>query len=108
MIKKIVDKIKEEGIVDGFKEVLNKGKELRNVFIKFMESLSTSITSISEIVSYSFLIPIIGDIQNMLGKNPNILELSKTIGERLLASGVVLVGAVTLVEVINKILKRLS
>jgi hypothetical protein len=108
MIKKIIDKIKEEGIVDGFKEVLNKGKELRNVFIKFMESLSTSITSISEIVSYSFLIPIIGDIQNMLGKNPNILELSKTIGERLLASGVVLVGAVTLVEVINKILKRLS
>jgi hypothetical protein len=108
MIKKIVDKIKEEGIVDGFKEVLNKGKELRNVFIKFMESLSTSITSVSEIVSYSFLIPIIGDIQNMLGKNPNILELSKTIGERLLASGVVLVGAVTLVEVINKILKRLS
>jgi len=108
MIKKILDKIKEEGIVDGFKEVLNKGKELRNVFIKFMNSLSTSITSVSEIVSYSFLIPIIGDIQNMLGKNPNILVLSKTIGERLLASGVVLVGAVTLVEDINKILKRLS
>lgn len=108
MIKKIIDKIKEEGIVDGFKEVLSRGKELRNVFVKFMESLSTSITSVSEIISYSFLIPIIGDIQNMLSKNPNTMELAKLIGERLLASGVVLVGAVTLVEVINKILKRLS
>jgi hypothetical protein len=108
MIKKIVDKIKEEGIIDGFKEVLSRGKELRNVFVKFMESLSTSITSISEIISYSFLIPIIGDIQNMLSKNPDTMELAKLIGERLLASGVVLVGAVTLVEIINKILKRLS
>lgn len=108
MIKKIIDKIKEEGIVDGFREVLSRGKELRNVFVKFMESLSTSITSISEIISYSFLIPIIGDIQNMLSKNPDTMELAKLIGERLLASGVVLVGAVTLVEVINKILKRLS
>jgi len=108
IFKKIIDKIKEEGIIDGFKEVLSYAKELKKVFINFMESLSTSITSISEILSYSFLIPVISDIQNMLGKNSDILESSKLISERLLASGVVIVGAVTLVEVINKILRRLS
>ena len=73
-----------------------------------MESLSTSITSISEIISYSFLIPIISDIQNMLIKNPDIVKSSELIAERLISSGVVIVGAVTLTEVINKILKRLS
>jgi hypothetical protein len=108
MLKKIIDKIKEEGIVDGFKEVLNQGKELKKVFVRFMESLSTSINSVSEILSYSFLIPIVSDIQNMLSKNPDIMESSKLIGERLISSGVVIVGAITLIEVINKILRRLS
>jgi len=108
VLTKILNKIKEEGIIDGFKEVLGYGKELKKVFVRFMESLSTSINSVSEILSYSFLIPIIGDIQNMLGKNPDIMESSKLIGERLLSSGVVIVGAVTLIEVINKILRRLS
>jgi hypothetical protein len=108
ILKKVVDKIKEEGLVDGFKQVLNQAKSLKKVFVKFMESLSTSITSISEIISYSFLIPIISDIQNMLIKNPDIVKSSELIAERLMSSGVVIVGAVTLTEVINKILKRLS
>ena len=108
LLKKVVDKIKEEGLVDGFKQVLNQAKSLKKVFVKFMESLSTSITSISEIISYSFLIPIISDIQNMLIKNPDIVKSSELIAERLMSSGVVIVGAVTLTEVINKILKRLS
>jgi hypothetical protein len=108
ILKKVVDKIKEEGLVDGFKQVLNQAKSLKKVFVKFMESLSTSITSISEIISYSFLIPIISDIQNMLIKNPDIVKSSELIAERLISSGVVIVGAVTLTEVINKILKRLS
>jgi hypothetical protein len=108
LLKKVVDKIKEEGLVDGFKQVLNQAKSLKKVFVKFMESLSTSITSISEIISYSFLIPIISDIQNMLIKNPDIVKSSELIAERLISSGVVIVGAVTLTEVINKILKRLS
>jgi len=108
LLKKVVDKIKEEGLVDGFKQVLNQAKSLKKIFVKFMESLSTSITSISEIISYSFLIPIISDIQNMLIKNPDIVKSSELIAERLMSSGVVIVGAVTLTEVINKILKRLS
>jgi len=108
ILRKVLSKIKEEGILDSFKEIVTKAKDLKKVFIKFMESLSTSINSVSEILSYSFLIPIIGDIQNILSKNPDIVESSKLIGERLLSSGVVLVSAITLIEVINKILKRLS
>jgi len=108
LLKKVVDKIKEEGLVDGFKQVLNEAKSLRKVFVQFMESLSTSITSTSEIISYSFLIPIITDIQNTLVKNPDIAKSSELIAERLISSGVVIVGAVALTEVISKILKRLS
>jgi hypothetical protein len=108
LLKKVLDKIKEENIVDGFKQVLSQAKELKKVFIKFISSLSTSISSVSEIISYSFLIPIVSDIQNMLSKNSDLLELSKLITERLLASGVVIVGAAILNEVIEKILRRIS
>lgn len=108
LLKKVFDKIKEENVVDGFKEVLSQAKELKKVFVKFMSSLSTSITSVSEIISYSFLIPIVSDIQTMLSKNSDISELSGLITERLLASGVVIVGAVVLNEVIEKILRRIS
>jgi hypothetical protein len=108
ILKKVYDKIKEEGLVDGFKQVLGRAKELKKTFIKFIQSLSTSITSISEIISYSFLIPIVSDIQNMLGKNSDLTKLSELITERLFASGVVVVGAVLLTEIIDKMIKRLS
>jgi hypothetical protein len=107
-IKKIVEKIKEEGLLDVFDEVLVKGGQLKNSFRKFMESLGTSITSVSEIVSYGFLIPIIGDIQNIIGKNPDLVSSAELITQRLLASGLVIVTAITLNEVINKILRKLS
>lgn len=108
ILKKVITKIKEEGILDSFKKILPVAKTLKSVFIGFMESLSTSISSVSDILSYSFLIPIVGDIQKMLMNNADILESSKLISERLLSSGVVLVTAVTLTEIISKILKRLS
>ena len=108
ILKKVITKIREEGILDSFKKILPVAKTLKSVFIGFMESLSTSISSVSEILSYSFLIPIVGDIQKMLMNNADILESSKLISERLLSSGVVLVTAVTLTEIISKILKRLS
>lgn len=107
-IKKTIDKIREEGIYDGFVTVLSQAKELKKVFVKFLQSLSISINSIGEIISYSFLIPVISDIQKMLEKNSDISKLSIIIVERLVASGVVVVGVVALNEIISKILKRLS
>ena len=108
LLRKVLDKIKEENIVDGFKQVLSQAKDLKKVFVKFISSLSTSISSVSEIISYSFLIPIVSDLQNMLSNNSDLFELSKLITERLLSSGVVIVSAVILNEVIEKILRRIS
>jgi len=108
LLRKVLDKIKEENIVDGFKQVLSQAKDLKKVFVKFISSLSTSISSVSEIISYSFLIPIVSDLQNMLSNNSDLFELSKLITERLLSSGVVIVSAIVLNEVIEKILRRIS
>ena len=107
-LKSIVKKIKEEGLMETFEIALAKGLELRTSFTRFLESLNTSIGSVSELVSYSFLIPIIGDIEKIITKNTDILLVSETIVERMISSGVVLVSASLLVEVIEKIMRRLS
>jgi predicted membrane protein len=85
-----------------------KGLELKTSFTRFLESLNTSIGSVSELVSYSFLIPIIGDIEKIITKNTDILLVSETIAERMISSGLVLVSAAVLVDVIEKIMRRLS
>jgi hypothetical protein len=107
-IKSIVKKIKDEGLMDTFEEILIKGSELKSSFSRFLESLGTSAGSLSELVSYSFLIPIISDIQKFVLDNADIQSTAQIIAERMLASGVVLVSTVLLVEVIEKIMRRLS
>ena len=102
----IITKIKEEGIHDVFKSVLSKSNALKNAFFAFIKSLNTTIESSVEIVSYSFLIPIVEDILSYVSHSTPFLETSEIITERLVASGVVVLSGQLIVEVINKIIKR--
>ena len=108
LFDKLYAKIKEEGLEKPFKKVLAKGIELKEAFIGFLSSLNLSITSISELISYSFLIPIIVDIQSVISNTSNLNSASNNITERIIASGLVLVGAEVLKEVVKKISKRLK
>jgi hypothetical protein len=107
LIKKIIDKIKEEGIIDTFKKVLSKAKKLSSTFVKFIKSLKTSVNTFTDIISYSFLIPIISDLKMMLSGSEDISQISALIAKRLIASGVVVAVGTTLNELIEKIMKNL-
>jgi len=104
--KRILDRIKQEKIEEEFKMVLGKGLQLKAAFIEFLYSLELSVKGLSELVSYSFLIPIVTDIQKYAQNSESLSATAEMIGERLIASGVVLVGAEILNEVIKKMLKR--
>jgi hypothetical protein len=104
----IYDKIKEEGLEKVFKKTLNKGYDLKNSFLEFLGSLSLSVKNVGSLVRYSFLIPIITDIQNLVSNFSNINEAALAITKRILASGVVTVSAELLSELIKKILRRIS
>lgn len=106
MIKKIFSKVKEENIQEEFENILGKGYELRKAFLGFLNSLDVSAKSFSELISYSFLIPIITDIQDVVTKSSDIPTSSENIATRLLASGLVLVGSEVLQELIKSISKR--
>jgi hypothetical protein len=107
-LKKVLNKIKEEGLEDVFAEVLNKGRNLRDSFFKFLASSKVTIGTTLELITYSFLIPIITDLQSAIVDGADIHTTAMTIAKRLIASGVVVVGQVALMENIKKIIKRLN
>ena len=99
-LKTILTKIKEEGLEDTFKEVLIKSRNLRDSFFNFMKSANVTLGSTLELVTYSFLIPIITDIQSAITEGSDIQTTAMTIAKRLVASGVVLTGQIALTETI--------
>ena len=107
-LTKILEKIKEEGLEDAFKSGLEKAKDLKDSFKSFLSSINVTVGSFLDTVAYSFLIPIILDIQSVASGSTNLKEASMLITERLIASGVVIVSAKVLASVIKKILQRLK
>ena len=105
-LKTILAKIKEEGLEDTFKEILIKSKNLKNSFLKFLKSANVTLGSTLELVTYSFLIPIITDIQSAIVDGGDLQTTAMKIAKRLIASGVVVVGQISLTETIKKIRKR--
>ena len=107
-LTKILEKIKEEGLEDAFKAGLEKATDLKESFKSFLSSINVTVGSFLDTVAYSFLIPIILDIQSVASGSTNLKEASMLITERLIASGVVIVSAKVLASVIKKILERLK
>ncbi len=105
-LKSILTKIKEEGLEDTFKEILVKSRNLRDSFSKFLESANVTLGSTLDLVTYSFLIPIIGDIQSAIMEGADLQTTAMTIAKRLVASGVVLIGQIALTDTIKKIIKK--
>jgi hypothetical protein len=107
-LTKVLETIKEEGLEDAFKAGLEKAKNLKESFKSFLSSINVTVGSFLDTVAYSFLIPIIVDIQTVAMKSTDLKEASILIAERLIGSGVVIVTSKVLASVIKKILERLK
>jgi hypothetical protein len=82
-LKKIIKKIKEDGLVEPFKECLSKAENLKNSFLEFVESLGVSVKKTANIMGFTVLIPIIPIIYNLINElnlnETDIVELIKRI-----------------------------
>jgi hypothetical protein len=103
-IRKVMQKIKDEGLLDIFKKLYQKSEELKNGLVEFLRSLKIFGDSMSSIMSYAFILPILGDIYQMVG-GEDIFESAKIISQRIAASGVVLIVGHSLTSFIEKILR---
>ena len=107
-LSKLLKLIKEEGLSDVYKVGLNKGKQLKESFLNFMSSVNVSTGSFMDTVAYSFLIPIITDIQEAAMNGGDPKETAIMIAQRLSASGVVIIGSQVLSRTIKKIIDRIK
>lgn len=105
---KIMSLIKENGLEDVFENGFRKGTQLRDAFTDFLSSANTGVGTFLEAIAYSFLIPIITDVQSVLGQTEDVETAAILIAERLLSAGVILVGKQTLVDVVKNILKKIG
>jgi hypothetical protein len=102
----ILKKIKEEGLEDTFKVLLKKSLDLKKAFVNFLSSANIKVGTLLDSISYSFLVPIITDIQSIISRTSNLKEVSIIIAERLVASGVVILSAEMLSKIIKKIITK--
>ena len=105
---KLFSAIKEEGLEEIFKVGLRKGSQLKEAFLNFMSSVGTGSSSFIDTIAYSFMIPIITDIQSVIMETQDIDEAAILIAERLIASGVVLMSSQALTETVKRVLEKLK
>lgn len=104
-LKKLEDLIKEKNLESVFDSSLEKANELKQVFVSFIESLNVTIHRSMNIMSYTFIIPVIPLILNLSHGNitdQDIIILSK----RILGFGLVAFAGNALRELISKMIKR--
>ncbi len=64
-LKKTLDLIKKEGIITFFDRALNKAYDLKEAFFGFLESLNITFSKISNMMAYTFLVPLVPLLKNL-------------------------------------------
>ena len=105
LIRQIISKIKEDGIEEIFNIVLEKGTQLKQTFLDFIESLNVTMYTMTNIMSYAFLIPILPMIWEISNNGGDVKD-AKDIATRLLSFGLTSVTGAFLKTLISKIIKR--
>ena len=104
-LKGVLDRIKDEGLLPYFKKLFEKSEEFKNRFLDFMTSVTNLSKSMTLMVSYAFILPIIDDIIKI--SNAQDIETSLNfLVQRIVASGVVMVGGMTLVNFLRKLIEH--
>ena len=107
-IKEILEKIKEKGLSKEFMSAVAKGRELKQVFLDFVSSLNLTTHKISNIMSYTFIVPLLPMIYDMVQSGTVNPEDASKIAQRLAGFGFLTVGGNSLKEFIEKIIKKFS
>lgn len=105
VLKQVLPKIKEEGIENEFRYSVLKTKRLIAVFKGFLGTLGNSAAFLTDVMSYIYLIPLLGYLTIALqgqSLTPEQVDmLIKTLG----ATGVLHISTASLEEIVKRILK---
>jgi hypothetical protein len=106
MVKNILEKIKEEGLYQPFREALKKGKELKETFLEFVSSLNITLHKITNMMSYTFILPLIPMIYEIAKSGDYTDGDIKQISLRLASFGILTVSGIMIRELLTKLINR--
>lgn len=104
-VSKLLSLIEKKGLKNTFLTVLNKGEDLKSAFVDFIKSLNVTLSTITQIMSYTFLIPVLPSLWEIAHSGVDVDDV-KDITTRLLAFGLTSIAGITLKRVISKIIER--
>lgn len=105
-VDKIIKIIKEQNVYSEFKAVLKKGEELKSVFLNFMNSLNITLSNVTNMMSYAFIIPILNDIWSIAQNQSITMHDVQIITMRILAFKITTLSKNAIRELINKLIIR--
>ena len=104
-LTKIYNKIKEKNLDNKFESTLKKSDSLYQSFLDLVESLNLTIHNLSNMLSYTFIIPILPNILSMV-ENDSSLDIS-SLTKRIIGFIGVTIAGVSIKEFISKIITKL-
>ena len=105
--RKLKKELSEQGLEDELKVAVSRTEQLRDKFSNMLEVL-VSLYKAGDILAYTFLLPILGMLINVVNTfGVDSIEFSK-FTESILTSGLITVSSVVLKDVIQKIAKLIS
>ena len=76
MLLKVLEKIKEKGLIYEFDTMLEKANLLKATFVNFIDSLAIPISRISNMLAYTFLIPLVPELYEM-AQGHSVVDLNE-------------------------------
>lgn len=101
-LKKVLDLVKERGIITFFDRALMKSYDLKESFLSFLESLNVSFPKIGNMISYAFLVPLVPIIFNLSN-----LDLGKDQIELIVKGISIYVGGILSTTIIKSLIGKM-
>jgi hypothetical protein len=102
---RVLEIIKQNGLITYFDMALRKSYDLRDAFIDFLNSLNLTFSKVSNMLAYAFLIPVVPLLENVFGSGLSDSQEQLFMDGILHYSGV-MTGSAILYEVIKRMIKR--
>ena len=105
-ILKIVNRLKEDGLFDVYIKAVSKGKELKRSFVRFIESLNMTLHKVTNMMTYTFIIPLVEKILSMSQSDEITNDDIKQLAMRIASFGLLTVSSITVVTLIKRMVNR--
>jgi hypothetical protein len=104
--RRIISKIKERGLTDIFSVAARKSEEFKSIFFEFIASLNLTLHKVSNIMSYTFILPIIPMLFQLAQSGEFNQNDIRQISMRLAGFGLLTVSGNIIREIFTKIINR--